>query len=169
MKCFYHEEKDAVATCTVCGKALCKECAAAHTPCICADCYESRQKSEQQEKQAKYRDALIDTTTEFTRACVLGLVVGMVTVSIIIESGLPLPMYLVYFLLSFTVPFGWKLITYLQSFFRFFLIAPVTFWIAWYIFKFMMSMFIGIPAFLYQLFKTMKVQKELERELEHME
>src|SRR5699024_6185813 len=104
-----------------------------------------------------------------TRACVIGLVVGMVTVSIIIESGLPLPMCLVYFLLSFTVPFGWKLITYLQSFFRFFLIAPVTFWIAWYIFKFMMSMFIGIPAFLYQLFKTMKVQKELERELEHME
>lgn len=39
MKCYFHPEKDAVATCQNCGKSLCKECAEKYHPCLCDDCY----------------------------------------------------------------------------------------------------------------------------------
>lgn len=35
MKCFSHEDRDAVAYCQHCGKALCRECAEKYTPCLC--------------------------------------------------------------------------------------------------------------------------------------
>lgn len=38
MKCFYHEDREAVATCQHCGKALCRACASLYTPCLCVDC-----------------------------------------------------------------------------------------------------------------------------------
>ena len=38
MKCYYHEDRDAVATCQHCGKALCKACASRYTPCLCEEC-----------------------------------------------------------------------------------------------------------------------------------
>ena len=43
MKCFYHEDRDAVATCQGCGKGLCKECASAHRPCYCPECWDDMQ------------------------------------------------------------------------------------------------------------------------------
>lgn len=38
MKCFYHENKDAVGQCRNCGKGLCKECVINNNG-ICKDCY----------------------------------------------------------------------------------------------------------------------------------
>ena len=38
MKCFNHVDLDAVATCQVCGKGLCHDCAAKYTPCMCDSC-----------------------------------------------------------------------------------------------------------------------------------
>lgn len=38
MKCFYHENKDAVGQCKNCGKGLCKECITKYQN-ICQDCY----------------------------------------------------------------------------------------------------------------------------------
>ncbi len=39
MKCFNHDENDAVATCMGCGKALCRECcvSTATAPFVCSD------------------------------------------------------------------------------------------------------------------------------------
>ena len=54
MKCFNHEDRDAVATCQKCGKGLCKECAAKHTPCMCDDCAARLVQTRQQ--QAKNRE-----------------------------------------------------------------------------------------------------------------
>lgn len=40
MKCYYHSNNDAVATCsTSCGKHLCQECASMFKPTICRDCF----------------------------------------------------------------------------------------------------------------------------------
>lgn len=52
MKCFYHEDRDAVATCQGCGKGLCKECASAHRPCYCPDCWDDMQLKIQAKKWA---------------------------------------------------------------------------------------------------------------------
>ena len=38
MKCYHHPDRDAVATCTECGRGLCKECADVYSKPLCADC-----------------------------------------------------------------------------------------------------------------------------------
>ena len=38
LKCFYHEKKDAVGQCQICGKGLCKDCITEYKG-ICEDCY----------------------------------------------------------------------------------------------------------------------------------
>ena len=43
MKCFNHEDREAVATCQHCGKALCKACASKYTPCLCDECFQALQ------------------------------------------------------------------------------------------------------------------------------
>lgn len=43
MKCYYHDNREAVATCK-CGKCLCRECADAHTPIMCSSCWSAHQK-----------------------------------------------------------------------------------------------------------------------------
>ena len=55
MKCFNHEDRDAVATCQHCGKALCKACASRYTPCLCEEC--ARLLQEQAAQQASTRTA----------------------------------------------------------------------------------------------------------------
>ena len=39
MRCFNHEDREAVASCQKCGKGLCKECASKYTPCLCDECF----------------------------------------------------------------------------------------------------------------------------------
>lgn len=39
MKCFYHYEKDAVATCSNCGVGLCPDCIFNYNPPLCNRCY----------------------------------------------------------------------------------------------------------------------------------
>lgn len=42
MKCFYHTDHDAVATCSEkCGKSLCQECASMFGVSLCRDCFKS--------------------------------------------------------------------------------------------------------------------------------
>ena len=52
MKCYYHEDRDAVATCQNCGKGLCKECASKHIPCYCPDCWNRMQEQRKIEREA---------------------------------------------------------------------------------------------------------------------
>lgn len=54
MKCFYHEDRDAVATCQKCGKSLCKECTMKYKPIICEDCHQEEVR-EQEEELEQYR------------------------------------------------------------------------------------------------------------------
>ena len=51
MKCYYHDNREAVATCK-CGKCLCRECADAHTPIMCSSCWSAHQKELREEVAA---------------------------------------------------------------------------------------------------------------------
>ena len=51
MKCYYHDNREAVATCK-CGKCLCRECADAHTPIMCSSCWSAYQKALRKEVEA---------------------------------------------------------------------------------------------------------------------
>lgn len=175
MKCFNHTEREAVATCQKCGKGLCRECAEKYTPCMCDTCAAQIQRDQQKQAQSKedqrtqkYKDALVDTRSEFIKTSVIGILIGIFFVwysatqlQSYAEAGFA--DYVVCFFLGICVPFGWKFLTYLQSFFPLSIFGTFWFWIIYGIVKLFLSMLIGIPAFIYQLVKTILTQRKINK------
>lgn len=172
MKCFNHTDREAVATCQHCGKGLCKECAALYTPCLCEECAQTlrqeqraRDRAEKNDRRQKYIDALVDTRSEFICTCIYGIILAAVICFICAQGSTPPDpgQMLGYAVMCFFVPFGWKLLTYLQSFMPLAIIGTLWFWILWVMIKAVISMVIGVPAFFYQLFKTFFVQGKIQK------
>jgi len=171
MKCFNHTERDAVATCQKCGKGLCKECAEKYTPCMCDTCAARVQRDRQQQAQdkeeqrkQKYKDALVDTRREFITTSVIGILIGIFLVCV--YSGYEeygFTDYVGFFIVGFCIPFGWKFITYLQSFFPLTIFGTFWFWLIFFAVKVVLSMLLGIPAFIYQLVKTILTQRKINK------
>lgn len=175
MKCFNHPEREAVATCQKCGKGLCKECAEKYTPCMCDPCaakvqrdrYQQAQSKEEQRKQ-KYRDALVDSRSEFITTTAIGILVGIILVWFMTkteygDADASFTDCVGYFFLGICVPFGWKILTYLQSFFPLSIIGTFWFWIIYGAVKLILSMIVGIPAFFFQLVKTIFNQRKINK------
>lgn len=84
MNCFNHPEREAVATCPKCGKGLCRECAEKYMPCMCDPCaaqtkrdQQQQAKNKEEQRKQKYRDALVDSRSEFITTTVIGIFVGI--------------------------------------------------------------------------------------------
>lgn len=80
MKCFYHQDRDAVAQCVDCGKFLCKECADAYSPCLCEDCASKRKADNQrQNEQTRLENIkeLKDATFGFEKAIIFSLILSI--------------------------------------------------------------------------------------------
>ena len=175
MKCFNHPEREAVATCQKCGKGLCRECAQKYTPCMCDPCaaqikqsqQQQAQKKEEQRKQ-KYKDALVDTRSEFIKTAIIGVLIAILTVWFMTQTeyGVDEASFVDcvgFFCLGFCVPFGWKFLTYLQSFFPIFILGTFWFWLIYGAVKVVLSMIVGIPTFIYQLVKTIFTQSKINK------
>lgn len=52
----------------------------------------------------------------------------------------------------FFLPFGWAVFTYLEQFFPSVFLGGLLFWF-YLVFKFVISIFLGIPCFIYQIVK----------------
>lgn len=63
----------------------------------------------------------------------------------------------------FFIPFGWKLLTYLQSFLPVTIFGTLWFWLFWICTKSVISIFVGIPAFVYQAVRTLCNQKRIRQ------
>lgn len=172
MKCFNHTEKEAVATCQKCGKGLCRECAEKYTPCMCDTCAAQIQQSKQEQAQnrenqrkQKYKAALVDTRSEFIKTTIIGILISIiVTWWVANHRNLSsLGDYVNTIVAWFFVPFGWKFLTYLQSFFPISLFGTFWFWIIYIAIKAVLSVIVGIPAFIYQLVRTILVQRKINK------
>ena len=110
-------------------------------------------------------DALVDTRSEFIRTCIYGVVLAAVICWICAQGSTPptAGQMLSYAVMCFFVPFGWKILTYLQSFMPLTIIGTVWFWVLWVMIKAVVSMVIGVPAFIYQLFKTFFAQGKIQK------
>lgn len=175
MKCFNHIEREAVATCQKCGKGLCKECAEKYTPCMCDACavqvrrnQQQQAKNKEEERKQKYKDALADTRSEFITTSVIGVIVGVLFVWLLsrtnsfkAEAGLV--DYVFDFFIGFCAVFGWKFLTYLQSFIPVSLFGTFWFWGIYTGVKALLSAIVGIPAFIYQLVKTILTQRKMNK------
>lgn len=172
MKCFNHTEREAVATCQRCGKGLCRECAEKHMPCLCDTCAIQIQKDQQQQAQSKeeqrkqkYKAALVDTRGEFIKTSVTGVIIGILWVWFMKSehSDFTVSECALDFFMGFCIPFGWKVLTYLQSFIPLFLIGTWWFWFIYVMVKAFLSIFVGIPAFIFQLVKTILTQRKINK------
>ncbi|WNX84079.1 hypothetical protein RWV98_16085 [Agathobaculum sp. NTUH-O15-33] len=153
MNCYHHEDRVAVGTCQVCGKALCKECAGKHTPCLCDECFDACQTTLAAAKAQAKKDAIIDTHAEFVGALLKGLLgaVGLTALFGLLGGGNIMqiaPMGIGFFF----VPFGWAVLTYIEQWLPAFLMDGIVF-LFYLVVKLMLSMFLGIPCFLYQIIK----------------
>ena len=168
MKCFNHEDRDAVAYCQHCGKALCRECAEKYTPCLCDDCFEALWQEQQRQKQAEEeawgaqrREELEGTVRGFMIRALIGFGLWLVMLPPLME-GVPLLMVLVQLLVLFSVPFGWHLISDGQARIHVDLIASVGFWVFLGFAKGVLSFFVGVPALFIQLSEVLRAKTELD-------
>lgn len=58
MKCYHHPDREAVATCSVCGRGLCAECTDRHEPIMCDVCHDRQEREEEQRIQDAWNENL---------------------------------------------------------------------------------------------------------------
>ncbi len=167
MKCYNHTDREAVATCQRCGKALCKECASKYTPCLCDECFEAIKEDERRRalqardaRKNKYQDALIDTKTEYIKALLCGALISAALILVVEDGGGLSDMrdYVWVVGCCMCIPFGWSLLTYKSS--TLVIIDTDTYLWA-FVFKVVFSVILGAPAFLYQSYKVWSAAKKL--------
>lgn len=175
MKCFNHEDREAVASCQKCGKGLCKECASKYTPCLCEECYTALQQQAARQTQAaaddrkrKYVASLTNIRGEFFKTCLYGvLLIGVIYVlSLIGHSNMNefVKNLKVAGFYVFCIPFGWRLIGAFKG------NLPLAFLnnsgaiIGFYGIQIILSFLLGIPAFIYMFVKMILAQRKLSKE-----
>lgn len=136
MKCYNHQERDAVATCSECGVGLCKECADKHSPILCDKCFEKAC----QEIKAEYQYDFKSDVWGFYLTALAGIV--LVWIFYALRSN-GLPMNAVEYLVLFFVPYAFRGIRrYLPGGGCFLMIV-----------KFVVGWFFGIVFYGWQLLK----------------
>ncbi len=155
MRCYFHEELNAVATCQVCGKSLCKECAAKYTPCACDECVAMAEMHEVEMSKNRKAEALIDTNKEFLTAILKGIICSAILGTFytqVVAAGdydgfsQTMPFYIFFFF----VPFGWALITYIEQWLpAFFMSGPA--FIIYMLMKIGLSVYLGVFCFAFQV------------------
>lgn len=138
MNCYYHPERVSCATCHVCGKALCKECAETLNPPICLSCLSEHISAE----KAKMIKTIIFSI-------LLGIGCWCFTQD---------PMC---FLFA-GVPFGWAALTAITP--NIFLFMPIVGWVIYFAVKVVISLFIGwiaLPIKIYQWYRIFSSAKRI--------
>lgn len=100
------------------------------------------------QRRAQFIAALVDTRQEFLKTCLLGVAVAAVLTLLYANGGGPHTLREMLFVgcYCFFIPFGWKLLTYLQSFLPVTIFGTLWFWLFWICTKGVISIFVGIPA-----------------------
>lgn len=126
MKCFYHPDREIVATCTQCGKGLCKGCASKWNPVLCDGC--AHELIEQ--KRSVLKRSISTGILIFAIGVIWGLISCIQTKSI---TGLGIGLIYRYFLAG--VPNGWSILTRIQP--SIFISLPIVGWFFYFSFKFL--------------------------------
>jgi len=156
MKCYYHEDRDAVATCKRCGKSLCKECASKYQIVYCADCAAQMRAEAVNKKERDRQSKLIDTKSEIIKAFVIGAIAAIVGVALMIWLSSDGPITFSYVELIqiaamfFFFPFGWSALSAVPFFYG---LSSSTLFVAmiFNLIKFVAAFILGIPLFFIQM------------------
>lgn len=155
MKCYYHEERDAVGTCQDCGIALCKECASKYTPCLCPDCAKKRESKNEIEKKRNKSDHLYNVKKEFWFAMGRGLIVAIIILIISAATGITkdgLAPVVSTAIFGFFASFGWMW----SAPFKASIDGNVMMEILMFVLRLAVSFFVGIPCCIFYIIKYVK-------------
>ncbi len=174
MKCINHPERDAAASCKICGKSLCPECANrfGQIP-YCLTCEKTR--------FTELRDELKAELKRLTRAGIIFMIIGIICLIAAVaaalgsepdffsKSGLSFICILILYLLLapyalFSIPFGWSTLNKITS--DLFLFLPIVGWLIYFLIKFILSFYVGIFACPFIISKRKKNIKDLDSYLE---
>ena len=150
MKCAYHNNVDAVATCKTCGVGLCSTCARTISPPQCISCY---------------RDNLVNRKKEVKNSLVkeavfaaMALVVGLIFMT---RGGVPLGEIWGSVLLCAGIPMGWNFLNKITP--NIFLFLPWIGWLIYFAAKALLSMMVGIFVAPYVVWKKIREMKQLQQ------
>ncbi len=130
MHCYYHAERKSVATCQVCGKGLCAECASVFNPPTCHACILEHVNGEK---------------TKMVKSIVTGVILGTLC-CIILKNPMGL--------LFAGVPFGWMALSAITP--NIFLFMPVVGWLIYFAIKFLIAYLIGWIALPIKIYKWIR-------------
>lgn len=163
MKCYYHPELDAVASCQHCGKHLCKECADKYSPILCDDCYKKLRQEE--------HDRLREARSRIENTIIISILVAIAAFFIcifFIETGIEGA--IIATLIAFFAPFGWNYAN-LLGLTWFFNMNPAgcLFMVIVYLFRAILASIIGVFCFIAAIVKYREIVKaEKTAEIEMM-
>lgn len=150
MKCFYHNDQDAVAQCSECGKFLCSDCAEKWEPPLCPSCGKSISSYNKSSAAAE----LILTGIFFALGIVLAcFTYGGSDYNLVLELfGILLIGYI-----FASLPAGWRKLSGITS--GFFLILPIIGWLIYFFIKAFLSFFVGAVVMPMETVKAIRVLK----------
>ena len=164
MKCFYHEDREAVGTCQNCGKSLCRECASKYTPLTCEDCHREMVARSINEREKEKQEALASSKSSILTTVIKGLIFGAVAIGLMLLSKeTDVKQYIWAFIFGWGLPFGWSLTKRIPLFYsngemeNFFLAIMLN------IFKVIISCVVGIPASVYLIVKGIMDYKSAKK------
>lgn len=139
MQCYNHPENNVVATCGGCNKGLCLACTDKYTHPICDMCNMQRAKSS--------RQVIIRNT-------ILTLIFAIVGFSAASNTKVPLSSHIIMAYIVAGIPWGWSALNRITA--NFFLFMPIGHWAAYFFIKSTLSIFVGVVAFPWKIFTTIK-------------
>lgn len=148
MKCFYHNDRDAVAQCSECGKFLCSECAEGWKPTLCPSCGEAVSSNNKSNSVASLILAVI--LFIIGAAFAWGMCAADGT-----EPNFGGILFIGYMVAA--VPSGWRTLSGLTS--KFFLVLPVVGWIFYFGIKLSIASLVGIIALPVEIVKFVRTLK----------
>ena len=183
MKCFYHEQKDAVGQCRNCGKGLCKDCTIEHNG-ICKDCYFDNKAENIDTTHENIFVSLTDYKKSIIKSLIIGGIAGIIfEIFLIACCQVPLSEFLG-LLLFFFIPMGYLTISKVlgkdpnrktnntialfglgsqnsaaQGFAWGYIIGKIIS----FCLKVIVSFFIGIPCTIYLIVKLIMTNKQLAK------
>lgn len=159
MKCYYHIDREAVAFCQSCGKALCQECASKYNPCMCDECVDRRIRQQEEEKQQAKREQNIYTVKSLIKCLLFGLLGILISYLVVIKGlgGFNGSEAAALMALSFFAPFGWIVLNKIRNtlFANWGCFMSIFGIIFWTVVKALVSFVIGIPCFIIVLVKIL--------------
>lgn len=155
MNCFFHVDREAVATCQDCGIGLCQECASKYNPCLCPECAKKRKIEYENERIQKKKDDLYNVKYEFLSSCLYGITIAGIIIAVGAYACISdrtiryIPVIIILALLSYFASFGWKqTIGFKAGAFESNLFQVISF-----VIRVILSIIIGIPSFIFVVIK----------------